>query len=126
MTNEFTIKNLLTCHEVQRDSGGPNLFRCFHTILADRFPFTMPRLDVFATLDGVAAAVPITVAIASEDSGITLCRNDIITDIDPAPGAGSFEVRFSGVTFPAPGVYRVRLLSEGRELASRRIHLRTL
>ena len=127
MSNELTVTTLVTCRKAVRDpTVGQNLFGVFQTILARRFPFTMPRFDVFVALEGMAAPAELTIALTAEDSATPIVWRKVKADIDPGGGAtGKCETSFSDVTFPVPGAHRVRVLSGDRELASRRIHLQT-
>ncbi|MCB9849290.1 MAG: hypothetical protein H6817_01145 [Phycisphaerales bacterium] len=120
------VLSLLVCDQIITDriTGKQSLIGMFSVIHAFKFPVTHPQLAVFASLSGGHGEVGLTIRVidANETRRPLVEGHGKVTFGTPLAIA-NLALQFHGLTFVAPGEYRVQLLSDGALLREARLRL---
>jgi hypothetical protein len=117
---------LVVCDAIYLDpaTGKRTLLGCFSTIGAPEFPATHPMLAVYAAVTDAHGTVPLTLRLVDADEGREPVF-EVTNEISCPDPRTVVEINFAvgNLRFPAPGEYRLQLLSGGMPLLERRILL---
>lgn len=117
---------LLICDQVISDrlTGKQSLIGMFSAIRALRFPATHPQLCIYAALTDGRGKTPLTLRIVDgEDTRPPIVQGNGVVEFKDPRAIANLVLQFHGLVFPAPGDYRVQLLSNDIPLREARLHL---
>lgn len=119
------VLSLLVCDQILIDrlTGKTSLIGLFTNVGATRYPVRHPHLCVFASLTDGRGKTPLELTIidANEARPPVAAGKAVVEFADPRAIA-CLNLHFSGLTFPAPGEYRVQLKCNGALLSEARLH----
>ena len=117
---------MLVCDHIITDrlTGKQSLIGMFSKVHAASFPASHPQLCIFVALtDGHGKAeLTIRVVDSNEDRPPIVAGKGTVKFSDPRAIA-HLALQFHGLTFPAPGQYRVQLYCHGELLREARLEL---
>lgn len=117
---------LLVCDQIITDrlTGKQSLIGMFSKVHAVGFPATHPQLSVFVALTDGHGRTELTIRIVdSNDARPPIVEGRGAVDFKNPRAIANLALQFHGLTFPAPGEYRVQLWSQGGLLREARLEL---
>lgn len=117
---------MLVCDQIITDrlTGKQSLIGMFSRIHAMGFPATHPQLCVFVALTDGHGRTELTIRIVdSNDARPPIVEGKGAVNFKDPRAIANLFLQFHGLTFPAPGEYRVQLLSDGQLLREARLEL---
>lgn len=120
---------LLVCDQIITDrlTGKQSLIGMFSNIHTRGFPATHPQLCVFVALTDGHGETDLTIRIVDSNESrppVVEGRGKVVFK-DPRAIA-NLSLQFHGLTFPAPGEYRVQIFAAGELLREARLALTLL
>ncbi len=120
---------LLVCDQIITDrlTGKQSLIGMFSKVHAAGFPATHPQLSVFVALTDGHGRTELTIRIVdSNEARPPIVEGRGTVDFKNPRAIANLALQFHGLTFPAPGEYRVQLWSAGELLREARLELRQI
>jgi hypothetical protein len=118
---------MLVCDQIITDrlTGKQSLIGMFSKVHAVAFPATHPQLCVFVALTDGHGKTELTIRIVdANDARPPIVEGKGAVDFQNPRAIANLTLQFHGLTFPAPGEYRVQLWSHGQLLREARLELR--
>lgn len=117
---------LLVCDQIITDrmTGKQSLIGMFSKVHATGFPATHPQLAVFVALTDGHGRTELNIRIVdSNDARPPIVEGRGGVDFKNPRAIANLALQFHGLTFPAPGEYRVQLWSGAELLREARLEL---
>jgi len=118
---------MLVCDQIITDrmTGKQSLIGMFSKVHAVAFPATHPQLCVFVALTDGHGKTELTIRIVdANEARPPIVEGKGAVDFQNPRAIANLTLQFHGLTFPAPGEYRVQLWSRGELLREARLELR--
>jgi hypothetical protein len=117
---------MLVCDQIITDrlTGKQSLIGMFSKVHAVGFPVAHPQLCVFVALTDGHGKTELTIRIVdANDARPPIVEGRGTVQFKSPRAIANLALQFHGLTFPAPGEYRVQLLSGGELLREARLEL---
>ena len=117
---------LLVCDQIITDrlTGKQSQIGMFSKVHAAGFPATHPQLAVFVALTDGHGRTELTIRIVdSNDARPPIVEGRGSVDFRNPRAIANLALQFHGLTFPAPGEYRVQIWCQGELLREARLEL---
>lgn len=124
------VEAVVICDAVHRDpgTGKHTLLGTFSAAGGPEFPVVVGQLAVFVVLSGIRSKIAVSLQIVRlhpEDGGETeVFRINEIEIQSPSPrDTVEWTTNATGLAFPEPGEYRIRIVHDGESIADKRVSL---
>jgi hypothetical protein len=117
--------SVMLCDQVVFEQGTqkPYLLGVFTGIAVDGFPTAPQRLDVFAALTDGHGQVTMTLSVVQLDTHQEIYSQQITVSFPDPLLVVNLRFRLRHLTFDAAGAYLFALMSDGQEVAARRVRV---